>query len=162
MAAGADIVARMILQTGNVTSGVASMSSKLKAEAEGIAAANNKIGTSANKAAQAVNKSGMAANKMSYNYGTMFKGNEAAMRSNPADSDTVQVYMTGLGAPDSTANNAAAGAGQWPADCTSIASYLAALNLHTGGAATSLYARQPNHLSGYCLSTPSMTWVHQS
>ncbi|HEY1493391.1 MAG TPA: hypothetical protein VGF49_02565, partial [Candidatus Solibacter sp.] len=36
-------------------------------------------------------------------------GNEAAMRSNPADSDVVQIYMTGLGAPDSTASNAASG-----------------------------------------------------
>ena len=40
--------------------------------------------------------------------------NPAALRSIPADSDTVQIYMTGLGAPDSTANNASAGGGQWP------------------------------------------------
>ena len=77
--AGADIVARMILQTGNVTSGVASMSSKLRAEAEGIAASNAKIGSSAKKAANEVNQSSLAANKMSYNWGTMFRGAEGSM-----------------------------------------------------------------------------------
>ncbi len=93
--AGADIVARMILQTGNVTSGVASMSSKLRAEAEGIAASNAKIGSSASKAAAEVNKSGMAANKMSYNYGTMFKGGEAAMGSffNRMDTGTAKMSL---------------------------------------------------------------------
>ncbi|MGD0772665.1 MAG: putative Ig domain-containing protein [Candidatus Solibacter sp.] len=60
-------------------------------------------------------------------------GNEAGMRANPADSDMVQIYMTGLGAPDSTANNTATGAGQWPADCVGTGSYLAALNFQTGG-----------------------------
>jgi uncharacterized protein (TIGR03437 family) len=60
-------------------------------------------------------------------------GNEAGMRANAADSDTVQIYMTGLGAPDSTGNNASAGSGQWPADCVSTASYVSALNLQTGG-----------------------------
>jgi len=59
-------------------------------------------------------------------------GNEAAMRSNPADSDVVQIYMTGLGAPDSTASNAASGNGQWPGDCVSTGSYLSTLNLKTG------------------------------
>jgi len=77
--AGADIVARMILNTGNVTSGVASMSSKLKAEAEGIATSNAKIGSSAKKAANDVNQSSLAANKMSYSWGTMFKGAEGSM-----------------------------------------------------------------------------------
>ena len=56
-------------------------------------------------------------------------GNEAAMRQTPADSDTVQIYMTGLGAPDSAADNGGAGTGQWPADCVSVASYLSALNM---------------------------------
>ncbi len=65
-------------------------------------------------------------------------GNEAAMRAVPADSDIVQIYMTGLGAPDSAANNSAAGAGQWPADCVTPASYLAALNLQMGAGLTTL------------------------
>jgi uncharacterized protein (TIGR03437 family) len=77
-------------------------------------------------------------------------GNEAALRSNPADSDTVQIYMTGLDAPDSTANNASAGGGKWPADCVSTASYLASVNLQTGGAATTLDGDQ---IEGYLLNT---------
>jgi hypothetical protein len=60
-------------------------------------------------------------------------GNEAGMRANPGDSDTVQIYLTGLGAPDSTASNTAAGGGQWPADCVSTGSYAATLNLQSGG-----------------------------
>jgi uncharacterized protein (TIGR03437 family) len=60
-------------------------------------------------------------------------GNEAAMRQNAADSDTVQIYMTGLGAPDSVADNAGAGKGQWPADCVAVGSYLSALNLQISG-----------------------------
>jgi uncharacterized protein (TIGR03437 family) len=65
-------------------------------------------------------------------------GNEAAMRAVPADSDIVQIYMTGLGAPDSAANNSAAGGGQSPADCVTPASYLAALNQQMGAALTTL------------------------
>lgn len=65
-------------------------------------------------------------------------GNEAAMRSNPGDSDVVQIYVTGLGAPDSTASNAASGSGQWPADCVSSSSYLSTLNLQTGAGLASL------------------------
>jgi len=55
-------------------------------------------------------------------------GSEGGMRQNPADSDTVQIFVTGLGAPDSTADDAVPGGGQWPADCVSPASDLAALN----------------------------------
>ena len=65
-------------------------------------------------------------------------GNEAAMRQNAADSDTVQIYMTGLGAPDGTADNAGAGTGQWPVDCVTVGSYLSALNLQTSGSLTSV------------------------
>jgi uncharacterized protein (TIGR03437 family) len=64
-------------------------------------------------------------------------GNEAAVRANPADSDTVQIYMTGLGSPDSTANIASGGSSQWPGDCASIATYLTALNLQTGSSSSS-------------------------
>jgi len=66
-------------------------------------------------------------------------GNEAAMRSTAADSDTVQMYVTGLGAPDGTADNATAGAaGLWPADCISIASYLSTLNLTTSASSATV------------------------
>ena len=93
--AGADIVARMILQTGNVTSGVSSMSNKLRAEAEGIAASNAKIGSSAKKAANEVNQSSLAANKMSYNWGTMFRGAEGSMGGffNRMDSGTTKLSL---------------------------------------------------------------------
>jgi hypothetical protein len=40
-----------------------------------------------------------------------------------------------LGTPDGTANNASAGAAQWPGDCVSTSSYVAALNLQTGNSA---------------------------
>ena len=60
-------------------------------------------------------------------------GNEAAMRSKPADSDIIQIYMTGLGVPDSAADNAGSGTGQWPADCVAVSSYLTALNRQTSG-----------------------------
>ena len=53
----------------------------------------------------------------------------AGMRSTAADSDTVQFYLTGLGTPDSTADNANAGtAFTWSSDCITVASYLTALN----------------------------------
>jgi uncharacterized protein (TIGR03437 family) len=61
-------------------------------------------------------------------------GNEAAIRLNPGDSDTVQIYMTGLGAPDGIADNAGPGAGLWPGDCVTTASFLSAMNLQTSGA----------------------------
>jgi hypothetical protein len=61
-------------------------------------------------------------------------GNEAGLRASAADSDIVQIYMTGLGAPDSSASSAGTGGGQWPADCLSTVNYLSALNLTTGAA----------------------------
>jgi uncharacterized protein (TIGR03437 family) len=65
-------------------------------------------------------------------------GNEAAVRQNPADSDTVQIYMTGLGAPDGAADNAGSGNGQWPVDCVTVASYLSALNQQISGSLASV------------------------
>ena len=59
-------------------------------------------------------------------------GQEAGMRSTAADSDIVQIYMTGLGAPDGTADNANTGGGfHWSADCITPASYLTSLNTAT-------------------------------
>ena len=66
------------------------------------------------------------------------RGNEAGMRQNAADSDTVQIYVTGLGAPDGTADNATVGTGVWPADCVSPASYLTTLNFTTSGSFVTL------------------------
>lgn len=65
--------------------------------------------------------------------------NPAGMRSTGSDSDTVQIYMTGLGVPDSTADNASAGAGfTWSTDCVSTASFLTSLNSATSGSLASL------------------------
>lgn len=65
-------------------------------------------------------------------------GNEAGMRQNAADSDTVQIYGTGWGSPDATADNAAAGAGLWPSDCVTTSSLLNTLNLQTGNSLTTV------------------------
>ncbi len=65
-------------------------------------------------------------------------GNEAAMRQIATDSDTVQIFGTGLGAPDGTADNAASGAGLWPADCAGTTSFLNSLNTLTSGSANTL------------------------
>ncbi|MDR3702246.1 MAG: putative Ig domain-containing protein [Candidatus Sulfopaludibacter sp.] len=65
-------------------------------------------------------------------------GNEAAMRQTAADSDTVQIFGTGLGAPDGTADNTTSGASLWPADCAGTASFLNSLNTLTSGSSTTL------------------------
>jgi len=65
----------------------------------------------------------------------------AGIRSTAGDSDIVQVYMTGLGAPDSTADNSSAGTGGgavWSTDCVSTASFLTWFNTATGNSLTSL------------------------
>jgi uncharacterized protein (TIGR03437 family) len=77
------------------------------------------------------------------NYSLVSFNHEAGMRSTQTDSDVVQIYMTGLGLPDSTADNTQIGAGAaWSADCISATapsiSYLAALNSQTSSALTSL------------------------
>jgi uncharacterized protein (TIGR03437 family) len=66
------------------------------------------------------------------------RGNEAGMRQNAADSDTVQIYVTGLGVPDGTADNATVGTSAWPADCVSPASYLNTLNFTTSSSSATL------------------------
>src|SRR6185369_825077 len=66
------------------------------------------------------------------------RGNEAGIRQNPADSDTVQIYVTGVGVPDGTADNATVGTGVWPADCVSPASYLTSLNFTRSSSAVPL------------------------
>lgn len=65
--------------------------------------------------------------------------NPAGMRSTASDSDTVQFYVTGLGAPDSVADNASAGTSfAWSADCISTTSYLTALNASAGSSLTNV------------------------
>ncbi len=71
------------------------------------------------------------------NWATISNSNPAGIRSTAlgADSDTVQVYMTGLGAPDATGDNSAAGNGPnpvWSTDCITPASYITTLAAQTG------------------------------
>ncbi|MCU1328046.1 MAG: Ig family protein [Bryobacterales bacterium] len=72
------------------------------------------------------------------NYSVVTNSNPAGMRSTASDSDVVQFYVTGLGAPDSTGDNATSGAAAWSADCVSLASYLTSLNGSAGSALTNL------------------------
>lgn len=61
--------------------------------------------------------------------------NPAGMRSTAVDSDYIQLYVTGLGVPDSTGDNSTAsgnGYPTWDADCVTVASFLASLNTLTG------------------------------
>lgn len=81
---------------------------------------------------------GQAAVLNSVDYSLIAPGNEAGMRSTASHSDTVLFYVTGLGAPDSTASNASAGSASWSADCITTASYLTSLNAQTGGALTAI------------------------
>jgi uncharacterized protein (TIGR03437 family) len=75
---------------------------------------------------------------LDFHWDMITRGNEAGMRQNAADSDTVQIYVTGLGAPDGTADNATIGTGVWPTDCVSPASYLTTLNFATSGSFVTL------------------------
>lgn len=65
-------------------------------------------------------------------------GNEAGVRQVATDSDTVQIFATGLGEPDGRADDSVPGAGLWPQDCVSESSFLKSLNKLTSGSSTTL------------------------
>jgi hypothetical protein len=66
-------------------------------------------------------------------------GGEAGMRTTAADSDVVQLFVTGLGLPNSAGNNATAGsAGTWGTDCVSTTTYLDSLNIALGSAVSTM------------------------
>ena len=65
-------------------------------------------------------------------------GGEAGMRSTATDSDTVQIYMTGLGVPNSSAANTTGGGSSWSTDCVSPANFLTAVNNAASSSLTSL------------------------
>ncbi len=71
-------------------------------------------------------------------YALVGANSPAGMRSTASDSDSVAIYMTGLGAPDSTADNASTGSAAWSADCVTVASYYASLNAFAGSTLTNL------------------------
>ena len=79
------------------------------------------------------NGQGPAAALLSTDYSFVNAGKEAGMRSTAGDSDIILLYVTGLGAPDSTADNAATGGSAFSTDCISTSSYLTSLNATTGG-----------------------------
>lgn len=67
------------------------------------------------------------------NYSVISQINPAGVRSTAGDSDTIQIYLTGLGTPDSTGDNSAAGTNGgavYPTDCVTPASYIASLNTY--------------------------------
>jgi uncharacterized protein (TIGR03437 family) len=65
-------------------------------------------------------------------YSVIGASNPAGMRSTAADSDVVQIYMTGLGVPDSSATNSGtAGSSTPPTDCISPSAFLGTLNTDT-------------------------------
>jgi uncharacterized protein (TIGR03437 family) len=66
-------------------------------------------------------------------YGLVGQSAPAGMRGSVADSDYIQIYMTGLGIPDSTGSGST-GASAWSADCYSPAAYLTQFNNYTGPA----------------------------
>ena len=73
------------------------------------------------------------------NWSLITSANPAGMRSTGSDSDTIQIYLTGLGAPDSAADNASAGSSwAWSGDCVSMTSFLASLNAAAASSLTTL------------------------
>ncbi len=72
---------------------------------------------------------------LSASYALITSTNPAGMRSTASDSDTIQLYVTGLGAPDSTADNTATGSGTPVTDCIAATSgtgnYMATLQSAT-------------------------------
>ncbi len=64
--------------------------------------------------------------------------NPGGMRSTANDSDTLALYMTGLGIPDSTGDNGTTGSGSWSADCVSTSTFLSTLNSTAQASLTSL------------------------
>lgn len=69
------------------------------------------------------------------NYALITSANPAGARATAADSDTIQIYLTGLGAPTSSADNTATGTYGAPTDCigatTGTGNYMATLQSAT-------------------------------
>jgi uncharacterized protein (TIGR03437 family) len=73
------------------------------------------------------------------NWALISATNPAGMRSTSGDSDTVQIYMTGLGVPDSTAlNTGSNGSLTPPTDCLNPTEYLNTLNTDTSSSLASV------------------------
>ena len=73
------------------------------------------------------------------NYELIGATNPAGIRTGSGNSDTIALYVTGLGAPDGSATNASGGTNTYSTDCVSLSNYLTAFNgAQTGTALTSL------------------------
>ncbi len=73
------------------------------------------------------------------NYNLIGAPNPAGLRTGAGNSDSISLYVTGLGTPDGTAANAGGGTNAWSTDCVSLGNYLTAFNnAQTGTALTSL------------------------
>ncbi|MBY0502890.1 MAG: putative Ig domain-containing protein [Bryobacteraceae bacterium] len=80
------------------------------------------------------------------NWAVVTPTNPAAIRTNAGSvsggvSDTVQIYLTGLGMPSTGADNASAGSSGgavWGTDCVSTSSFLTSLNANASSSLTSL------------------------
>ena len=75
------------------------------------------------------------------NYNLISASNPVGMRGGGGPSDTIAIYLTGLGLPDSTTDDSTAGSNnppQWSTDCVSISTYLTALNSATGNSLATL------------------------
>jgi hypothetical protein len=72
-------------------------------------------------------------------YALVGSTNPAGARHTATDSDIVQIYMTGLGIPDSIGDDTTAGSSAaWSADCGSPATFLTEFNSVTGNSLASL------------------------
>ncbi len=71
------------------------------------------------------------------NYNLIGQSNPAGMR-HTSPSDQVAIYMTGLGAPETGADDTATGGSTWPTDCASVSSFLTELTSVTGNVLTTL------------------------
>ena len=74
------------------------------------------------------------------NYTLISSSNPVGMR-NGGPSDTISIYLTGLGLPDSTGDDTMVGSGSppvFPTDCVSTSTYLTALNAATGNSLLTL------------------------
>jgi hypothetical protein len=75
---------------------------------------------------------------LSATYATISQANPAGMHYTAGNSDTILLYVTGLGVPNSTAADTSGGGSAAPADCISPANYESALQTASGVTLTNI------------------------
>lgn len=74
---------------------------------------------------------------LSSNWSLVTSSSPAGMRTTATDSDWVEIYLTGLGKPDSIASDTSSGSGSWSGgDCSSVSNFVGVMNGVTGGSLT--------------------------